>query len=89
MTKTFDKFHKYSSVHVYLNMPHSQHAMDMRLTHVAKTLNKDTHEVRIYTCGSDFQKSEALRELPYGVIDGKPKSNENFFTEIIGEKLED
>jgi len=63
--------------------------MDMRLEHIARSQDKDLHEIRVYTCGVDFTREEAERELPYGTIDGKPKSNDNFFASIIGDKLED
>lgn len=78
-------------VHVFLNMPHSQTAMDMRMEHIARTLNKDLNDIRIYTCGSDFFKNDIPegRSLPYGSINGKIKSDDNFFKEIVGEKLED
>jgi len=76
-------------VHVYLNMKHSQTAMDMRLEHIAKTLDKDLVEIRIYTCGEDFFKKDVDRPLPFGMIDGKAKSDENFFKEIVGDKVED
>ena len=77
------------SVHVYLSVKHSQTAADMRLEHIAKTLDKDLIEIRIYTCGEDFFKSDVDRPLPFGMIDGKAKSDENFFKEIVGDKDED
>tara|TARA_B110000285_G_scaffold223716_1_gene279602 strand:- start:593 stop:838 length:246 start_codon:yes stop_codon:yes gene_type:complete len=78
-----------SSYHVYLNLKHRQDAKDERLQHIVKTVDKDLHEIRIYQAGADFHGEPHDRPLPYGVIDGKPKSDENFFKEIIGEKTVD
>ena len=80
-----------NSVHVYLRRPHQQTADDMRLEHIARTVDKDLVEVRVYTCGEDFFNNDIPegRTLPYVVIDGKTKSNDNFFNEIVGEKIED
>ena len=80
-----------NSVHVYLRRPHQQTADDMRLEHIARTVDKDLVEVRVYTCGEDFFNNDIPegRTLPYGVIDGKTKSNDNFVNEIVGEKIED
>ena len=44
-------------------------------------------EVRVYTKGQDFHKEE--RELPYASIDGKIKSFDNFYKEVIGDKIID
>jgi hypothetical protein len=52
-------------------------------------VDKDLHEIRIYQAGADFHGEPHDRPLPYGVIDGKPKSDENFFKDIIGEKTVD
>ena len=78
-------------IHAYLNPESEQGIEDMRITHLLKTLNKDLNDIRIYTCGSDFFKKDIPegRSLPYGSIDGKIKSDDNFFKEIVGEKLED
>ena len=80
-----------NSVHVYLRRPHQQTADDMRLEHIARTVDKDLVEVRVYTLGEDFFNVDIPegRMLPYGMIDGKPKSNDNFFNEIVGDKIED
>jgi len=78
-----------NSVHIYLNHPHRQDVNDERLRHIVSTLDKDVMEVRVYQCGSDFHGEPHERPLPYGTIDGKPKSHENFFKDILGEKTED
>jgi len=69
---------------LYLNTESKQDVIDMRWKHIIKTINHDEHEVRVYTKGQDFHKEE--RELPYATINGKPKSFENFYDEVIGEK---
>ena len=69
---------------LYVNTPQDQGVYDMRYIQVIKTINHDEHEVRIYTKGQDFHKEE--RELPYATINGKPKSFDNFYKEVIGEK---
>ena len=70
-----------------LNTPQDQSVHDMRYRQIIKTINHDEHEVRIYTKGQDFHKEE--RELPYATINGKPKSFDNFYKEVIGEKVID
>jgi len=69
---------------LYLNTESEQDVMDMRWKHIIKTINHDEHEVRVYVKGQDFHKEE--RELPYATINGKPKSFDNFYKEVIGEK---
>jgi hypothetical protein len=48
------------------------------------TVDHKEHEKRVYIRGLD--EFEVLRELPYATIDGKPKSFDNFWKEVIGEK---
>ena len=72
---------------LYVNTPQDQGVYDMRYMQIMKTINHDEHEVRIYTKGQDFHKEE--RELPYATINGKPKSFDNFYKEVIGEKVID
>ena len=69
---------------LYLNTESEQDVIDMRWKHVIKTINHDEHEVRVYVKCQDFHKEE--RELPYATINGKPKSFDNFYKEVIGEK---
>ena len=55
-----------------------------RYRHILNTIDIKEHEKRIYIRGQD--EFEVLRELPYATIDGKPKSFDNFWKEVIGEK---
>ena len=71
---------------LYLNHPDNQDVIDMRWQHVIKTLDIVENEVRVYIRGADFITPPHDRELPYATIDGKPKSFENFYEEVIGEK---
>ena len=72
---------------LYLNSENTQDVRDMRYRHIFKTLDHVEHEVRIYTKGQDFHKEE--RELPYASIDGKIKSFDNFYKEVLGDKVID
>ena len=72
---------------LYLNSENTQDVRDMRYRHIFKTLDHAEHEVRIYTKGQDFHKEE--RELPYASIDGKIKSFDNFYKEVLGDKVID
>ena len=72
---------------LYLNVEQNQDVRDMRYRHIFKTLDITKDEVRIYTKGQDFHKEE--RELPYATINGKIKSFDNFYKEVIGEKTID
>tara|TARA_B100000459_G_C8427958_1_gene136100 strand:- start:276 stop:530 length:255 start_codon:yes stop_codon:yes gene_type:complete len=71
---------------LYLNHPNEQDVIDMRWKHVIRTIDHDEHEVRVYTKGEDFMNPPEDRELPYATINGKSKSFENFYDEVIGEK---
>lgn len=72
---------------LYLNSENTQDVRDMRYRHIFKTLDITKDEVRVYTKGQDFHKEE--RELPYASIDGKIKSFDNFYKEVIGDKIID
>ena len=41
---------------------------------------------RIYIEGLDFYESESKHPLPFATINGKKKTMENFWEEILGEK---
>ena len=44
------------------------------------------NEVRIYIEGQDFYESEAPHPLPYATLNGKKKSFDNFWKEMLGEE---
>tara|TARA_B100001996_G_C18162533_1_gene401177 strand:- start:149 stop:400 length:252 start_codon:yes stop_codon:yes gene_type:complete len=74
-------------VHAYLLPVKEQGIEDMRITHLLKTLDIMENDVRIYVQGQDFKKVEIEpHECPFIAINGKKKSFDNAFEEIIGEK---
>lgn len=64
-------------------------AMSMRAEHLSKTLDISEHEVRVYRLGEDFRHAQDVlkkynrKELPVMLIDGKPKSWDNFVSTIM------
>jgi hypothetical protein len=78
-------------IHAYLNPKSKQGIEDMRITHLLKTLDIVENEIRIYTQGEDFQKAalHPNHQVPFITIDGKKKSFDNAWEEILGEKLHD
>jgi len=71
-------------IHLYLPPVHMHDALCMRYQHILKSLDHNEHEKRVYIQHQD--EFEVLRELPYATINGKPKSFDNFWKEVIGEK---
>lgn len=71
-------------IHLFLPPVHMHDARCMRYKHIMNTVDHKEHEKRVYIRGLD--EFEVLRELPYATIDGKPKSFDNFWKEVIGEK---
>lgn len=64
-------------------------AMSMRAEHLSKTLDISEHEIRVYRLGEDFNFKEDIlkkynrNDLPVMLIDGKPKSWDNFVSTIM------
>jgi hypothetical protein len=52
-------------VHVYLPSDVEQDAECLRWKHLTSQIDREFCEVRVFTCGLDFKKSEAKYELPY------------------------
>lgn len=75
------------SVALYLPRKRDWDAMSMRLHHICNTLNREEYEVRVYVMGLDFHKDPG--DLPYVLLDDKKKSFDNFWDEVIGERLLD
>lgn len=71
-------------IHLFLPPVHMHDAICERYRHILNTIDIKEHGKRIYIRGQD--EFEVLRELPYATIDGKPKSFDNFWKEVIGEK---
>ena len=74
-------------VHLYLPPERDHDAMCDRYKHIMTTIDHDSEEIeekRIYIQYQDDFKPE--RELPYAKINGKIKSFDNFWEEVIGEK---
>ena len=71
-------------IHLYLPPVHKHDAICDRYKHILNTVDIKEHEKRVYIQYQD--EFEVLRELPYATIDGKPKSFDNFWKEVIGEK---
>ena len=77
-------------VHAYLLPVKEQGIEDMRITHLLKTLDIMENDVRIYVQGQDFKKVEIEpHECPFITIDGKKKSFDNAWQEILGDKEHD
>ena len=77
------------TIHLFLPPENEQDVISERYKHICNTLDKVVNEVRIYTKGSDFHNAQEW-ELPFVVLDGKKKSFDNFWNEVIGEnKLDD
>ena len=74
-------------IHAYLNPINEQGVEDMRITHLLKTLDIIENEVRIYIQGEDFQKAAIEPHVvPFITLNGKKKSFDNAWEEILGEK---
>jgi hypothetical protein len=64
-------------------------AMSMRAEHLSKTLDISEHEIRVYRLGEDFNFKEDIlkkynrNDLPVMLIDGKPKSWDNFVSTLM------
>jgi len=74
-------------VHAYLLPEGEQGVDDMRIKHLCQSLDVIENEVRIYIQGIDFQKRAIQpHECPFITLNGKKKSFENAWEEILGEK---
>ena len=78
-------------IHAYLNPKDEQGIEDMRIQHLLNSLDKMDNEIRIYIQGLDFQKAalHPHHEVPFITIDGKKKSFDNAWQEILGDKEHD
>lgn len=54
-------------IHVFLPSEVEQNAECLRWKHLCTQIDREFCEVRIFTCGLDFKKSEARFSLPYCV----------------------
>ena len=70
---------------LYLPPEDKQDVMSERYKHMMKQINREHHGVRIYIKGLDFH-DEKEKPLPFATIDGKAKSFNNFWEEVIGER---
>ena len=74
-------------VHAYVLPESEQTIEDDRIIHLLKTLDIMENEVRIYVQGQDFQKvSVEPHVCPFITLNGKKKSFDNAWEEILGEK---
>ena len=71
-------------IHLFLPPVHMHDAICERYRHILNTIDIKEHEKRIYIRGQD--EFEVLRELPYATIDDKPKSFDNFWQEVVGDR---
>ena len=83
---------------LYLPREENQEVDSMRWLHMFKSIeiweDEENHipngnERRIYIEGLDFYENEAKYPLPYATLNGKKKTMENFYEEVLGEKLLD
>jgi len=70
----------------YIHNEDQQGVEDMRIIHMLKTLDDSLHTVRFYTLGLDFHHSDFEYQVPFVTMDGKKKSFDNLWKEVIGEK---
>lgn len=70
----------------YLLPEDQQGVTDYRIKHLLGTLDIKDHELRYYIQGIDFKKIEVEHKVPFVLMDGKKKSFENLWKEILGEK---
>ncbi len=80
----YDRLERQMKIHLYLPPEKDHDALCDRYKHIMTTVDHMEHDKRTYIQYQDDFTPE--RELPYGVIDGKPKSFDNFWEEVIGEK---
>lgn len=74
----------------YLNKEIDQGVEDDRIKHMLLTLDIQLNEVRFKELHLDFTLEDTNgRELPYATINGKPKSFDNLWKDVIGDKTED
>jgi len=77
---------------LYLPREDKQCVESMRWKHMFLSIplvddkNIPINERRIYIEGLDFYESESKHPLPFATINGKKKTMENFWNEILGEK---
>jgi hypothetical protein len=76
-------------IHAYVHNEAQQGVEDMRIRHMLKTLDPKKHDVRVYVLGQDFHNSDVEHKLPFATLDGKKKSFDNLWKEVIGEKVHD
>ena len=70
---------------LYLPREKDQDVMSERYKHIMKQIDHNYHGVRIYIKGLDFHDDKE-KPLPFATIDGKAKSFDNFWEEVIGER---
>ncbi len=73
----------------YLLPEDQQGAMDWRYKSMLNSLDLIKNSVRIKVQGVDFAKVEVEHEVPFVTLNGKKKSFENLWNEVIGEKERD
>lgn len=75
--------------YLYLPSEQDQDVQCERWKHLFKQIDREHCEVRVYTSGLDFQKSQAKHPLPYAVeikpnkTEGKKKSFESMWKMIM------
>ena len=70
----------------YLYPENQQGVEDIRIIQMLKTLDHEVDTVRFYIQGTDFQKNDVEHTIPFVTLNGKKKSFENLWKEVIGDK---
>jgi hypothetical protein len=70
----------------YLLPEDQQGVEDMRIKHLLSTLDVKEVELRYYIQGLDFRKNELEHNVPFVMMNGKKKSFDNLWKEVIGER---
>lgn len=73
----------------YLLPEDQQGAQDWRIISMLESLDIVDNTIRYKLQGIDFKKAEVEHEVPFVTLNGKKKSFDNLWKEVVGEKKED
>ena len=70
----------------YLLPEDQQGAEDWRIVSMLETLDIVDNAIRYKLQGIDFKKTEVEHKVPFVTLNGKKKSFDNLWKEVVGEK---
>tara|TARA_B100000497_G_C7267605_1_gene188088 strand:- start:72 stop:317 length:246 start_codon:yes stop_codon:yes gene_type:complete len=73
----------------YLLPEDQQGAQDWRIISMLESLDIVDNTIRYKLQGIDFTKTEVEHEVPFVTLNGKKKSFDNLWKEVVGEKKQD